>query len=63
MLRQSKGTLSVQGQPFGSVGHEVLPVSFPVLPWGPQMVPVFAGVLLPQGVSELPLASAVRPVP
>src|SRR5258708_2910397 len=48
---------------FGSVRHEGLPVSFPVLPQASWSAPVLGGVPLPQGVSGLPWALVGRPVP
>src|SRR5260221_3988765 len=63
VLRQSDGTLSLSRQPFGSVSHEGLPVSFPVLPQASWSAPVLGGVPLPQGVSGLPWALVGRPVP
>src|SRR5258708_4822682 len=63
VLRWSGGTLLVWRQPFSSVSHEGLPVSFPGLPLASQLLLVIAGVLLPWGESEPLLSLGVRPGP
>src|SRR5260221_8742160 len=63
VLRWSGGTLLVWRQPFSSVGHEGLPISFPGLPLLSQPLPVAAGVPLPLGESGSLPSLGVRPCP
>src|SRR5260221_13670913 len=62
VLRWSGGTLSVWRQPFSSVGHEGLPISFPGLPLSSWPL-VAAGVPLPLGESGSLPSLGVRPCP
>src|SRR5260221_300195 len=63
VLRWSGGTLLVWRQPFGSVSHEGLPISFPGLPLSSRLPLVATGVPLPLGESGSLLSLGVRPCP
>src|SRR6266436_5745234 len=63
VLRWSGGTLSVWREPFGNVGHEGLPISFPGLPLLSRLPLVAAGVPLPLGESGSLPSLGVRPCP
>src|SRR5260221_659082 len=63
VLRWSGGTLLVWRQPFSSVSHKGLLISFPGLPLLSRLPLVAVGVPLPLGGSGSLLSLGVRPCP